>query len=445
MLVRWSRRIGIPLLVLLYLGFWALMTLQITNSTDFDVFFLPSAKIALSGHPLDIYQIRYGNQPAYPNANGPLAILPLTLVAAVAKALGIINNFTGCRMLVAVAFAVFPLLLSREAVLSLDLMLKVPLRGLRRFLAYAVFALSPELWHSELGYGHIEHPLMLFLVLAAVRSLLVRRINRAGILVGLALLTRSSAILYLIPLTLLLLAERRWKNWKAALRFSGVALLTLALGLLPFALADQSDLIYSLVTFHGDLPIGGGSLWELTLGTPLASLGTHFDSEFVLGASVILSFVLLVSRPRMRLGSPEVYALLAVSGLCFPLFLKTLWPYYYLDAYMFLAVWWLAMAREFSDWSERIIWLAGLILPASAVLAGQLAEYGLDTSDQIWTESWSLAMTLVTVGMMALILSLLWYQRRPHPRSLRQEELPARTPQMLVQYSGGRSTPVRDQ
>jgi hypothetical protein len=448
MLERWSRRIAIPLLVLLYLGFWALMSLQITNPTDFDVFFLPSAKIALSGHPLDIYQIRYGTYPAYPNANGPLSMLPLTLVAAVANFLGIINDFTGCRMFVAVAFAVFPLLLSREAVLSLDLLLKVPLRGLRRLLAYAVVALSPELWHSVLGYGHLEHPLMLFLVLAAVRSLMLRRVNRAGVFVGLALLTRSSAVLYLIPLTLLLLAERNWKNWKAALRFSGIAVLTLALGLLPFALADRNDLVYSLLTFHGLLPIGGGSVWGLTLGTPLASVGLHYDSEFVLGASVILSFALLMLRPRIRLGSPDVYALLAVSGLCFPLFLKTLWPYYYLDAYMFLAVWWLAMAQEITGWSQRLVWLAGVCLPASAVLAGQLAEYALDTNGESWTESWTLIMTLVTVGVMALILSILWYQGHPRLRSLGREQMPAWSPQILVQYSGGgssREIPARDQ
>jgi hypothetical protein len=240
-------------------------------------------------------------------------------------------------------------------------------------------------------------------------------------------------------LTLLLLAERNWRNWKAALRFGGIALLTLVVGLFPFALADWSDLVYSLVTFHGRLPIGGGSIWDLTLGTPLVSLGRHYDSEFVLGASVILSFVLLIRCPRLRLGSPDVFALLAVSGLCFPLFLKTLWPYYYLDAYMFLGVWWLAMAREIPGWSQRIVWLAGVCLPASAVLAGQLAEYGLDSNEQVWTESWSLVMALVTVGMIALILAILWYQGRTRTRSLRREEVPAWPSRMLIQYAGGGS------
>jgi hypothetical protein len=404
---RWIQPIGIAALLVLYLGLWALMSLQITNPTDFDVFFLPSAKIALSGHPLDIYQVRYAVW--YPNANGPLSLVPLTLLADLASALGIIDDFVRCRMLVAVAFAVFPLLLSYEAVRSLDILLRQPLRGMHRLLAYGVFALSPELWHSVLGYGHIEHPLMLFLVVASVRSLLLRRTNRAGLLLGLALLTRSSAILYLLPLTLLLMTER---NWWAALRFFGCALLTLAIGLLPFALADRADLIYSLVTFHGLLPIGGGAVWGVLESTSLASIGDHYDSYCVIGACLLLSVLLLFRYRTLRLGSGDIYGLLALCGLCFPLLLKTVWPYYYLDAYMFLALWWLSGARPLLRLRVRIRWLMGAGLPLSAVLAGQLAEYGLTSSGGSWTTGWSITMTGVTLGIMALIIAILEYKAR---------------------------------
>jgi hypothetical protein len=417
---RWIQPIGIAALIVLYLGLWALMSLQITNPTDFDVFFLPSAKIALSGHPLDIYQVRYAV--SYPNANGPLSILPLTLLAALASALGIINDFVRCRVLVAVAFAVFPLLLSYEAVHSLDVLLKRPLQGVRRLLAYGVFALSPELWHSVLGYGHIEHPLMLFLVVASVRSLLLRRTNRAGLLLGLALLTRSSAILYLLPLTLLLMADR---NWWAALRFAGCALLTLAIGLLPFALADRGDLIYSLVTFHGLLPIGGGAVWGLFENTSLASIGDHYDSFCVIGVCLLLSTALLFRYRTLRLGSGDIYGLLALCSLCFPLLLKTLWPYYYLDAYMFLALWWLSSARPLLRLRARIRWFMGAGLPLSAVLAGQLAEYGLTSSGGGWTTGWSITMTGVTLGIMALIIGILEY--RAHLLRLRPIQAQAET------------------
>jgi 4-amino-4-deoxy-L-arabinose transferase-like glycosyltransferase len=301
--------------------------------------------------------------------------------------------------------------LSHEAVRSLDILLKRPLQGVRRLLAYGVFALSPELWHSVLGYGHIEHPLMLFLVVASVRSLLLRRADRAGILLGLALLTRSSAILYLLPLTLLLMAERHW--WEA-LRFFAGALLTLAIGLLPFALVDRSDLVYSLLTFHGLLPAGGGSVWGVFEGTSLSQVGDHYDSFFVIGSCLVLPMVLLFRYRTLRLGSGDIYGILALCGLCFPLLLKTLWPYYYLDAYMFLALWWLASARPLPSLQARVRWLMGAGLPLSAVLAGQLAEYGLTSSGGSWTTGWSITMTGVTLAMMALILAILEYGARLH-------------------------------
>lgn len=404
---RWIRYSVILGLLMLYLALWALASLQITNATDFDVFFLPSAKIALAGHPFDIYSTRY--QVVYPNANGPFAMLPLTLVALLAEKLGIINDFVRCRMLVAVAFAVFPLLLSREAVRSLDLLLKTPLHGWRRLLAFGFFALCPELWHSVLGYGHIEQPLMLLLVVAGVRSLMLRRTTWAGVLLGLALLTRSSAILYLVPLTALLLADRKWRE---ALRFAGAALVTLALGLLPFVLADRSDLTYSLLTFHGLLPIGGGSIWAVLGATPLGNLGYHYDSLFVVGASLVLSPLLLWRFRRLRLGSGDVYALLAVSGLCFPLLLKTLWPYYYLDTYMLLALWWLSSARPLPNARARLRWLLGAILPLSTVLLGELADYALTSNSGSWTKGWSLAMTLLTFSLLLATTGILWYRSR---------------------------------
>ncbi len=428
---RWISWLGVLILILLYLGIWAVGSLQITAATDFDAFFLPAAKIALSGHPFEIYRLRY--QGLYPNANGPLSTLPLTLVALLAEKLGILNDFVRCRMLVSVVFAVFPLLLSREAVLSVDMLHKTRLSGWRRVLAYAVFALSPELWHSVLGYGHIEHPLMLFLMVAGVRSLMLRRTAWGGVLLGLALLTRSSAILYLMPLTLLLLAQR---DWWGALRFAGCALATVALGLLPFAVLDRSDLIYSLVTFHGLLPLGGGSIWGVVSSTPLATIGNHYDTLFVIGASLLLSLFLLVRFRNLRLGSPDVYALLAVSGLCFPLLLKTLWPYYYLDSYMLLALWWLASARWLAERGGRIRSLLGVGLPLLAVLAGELSEYGLSSSGGSWTAGWSLAMMILTLSMMMLVIGMLWYRSRGEAERRPQGEavsLVGTSAQLLIQ------------
>src|SRR5260370_18769682 len=79
-------RSGIVLLTLLYVCLWGASALFPINPTDFDVFFLPSAKLAAAGHPFEIYRIRY--QDVYPNANGPLSSVPLALVAGLARGLG---------------------------------------------------------------------------------------------------------------------------------------------------------------------------------------------------------------------------------------------------------------------------------------------------------------------------------------------------------------------
>jgi hypothetical protein len=168
--------------VLAYLGFWAWTGSITINDTDFDVFFLPSARVALAGHPLLIYEVRF--QGNYPNANGPLSILPLTVVAWVAQHLGWINSHDPRRALVMGAFAVFPLLLAREAMIALDRLLSAPLVGPWRLLAYAILIFSPELWHSVLLYGHLEQPLMIWLTLWSVRALVERRIVFAGFLIG---------------------------------------------------------------------------------------------------------------------------------------------------------------------------------------------------------------------------------------------------------------------
>src|SRR5258707_9692252 len=70
-------------------------------------------------------------------------------------------------------------------------------------------------------YGHVEQPLMLWLVLWAVRSLAEQRAWRAGVLLGLALLTRSAAVLYALPLALLLARGMRWRQLGALLASCG--------------------------------------------------------------------------------------------------------------------------------------------------------------------------------------------------------------------------------
>jgi len=375
---RVSARAGIGLLVAVYILGWAVIGRMPLNATDLDVFFLPSARIALDGHPLLVYSLRYAD--LYPNANGPLALLPLTAVAAVIRQLGWLDNPELRRMLVMAAFAVFPLLMAREALLAVDRLLVRPVRPLWRIPLGALFALSPILWLGMLGYGHIEQPIMLWLLLAGVRQLAAGRSGRAGALLGLALLTRSSAVVYLAPLIGLHLRHGRWR---AAGTLAATAAGTLALGLLPFALADRADLMFSLVTFHAELPVGGGSLWGLAVNTPLEAVAMRYDSWVVLGASVLVAAAALALRREMDVRSADVYALLALCGCCFPLLIKTTWPYYFLEAYVFVGIWWAAQATASTAAGDarrrrgRVVWWLGLAFPAGLSGLAALLDYGV--------------------------------------------------------------------
>jgi hypothetical protein len=334
--------------------------------SDIDNFFLPAVRIALSGHPLLVYTARF--QEVIANDNGPLGLVPLTAVAAVASWLGWLEDERLRRALIMAAFSIFSLLMAREAVAAIDRLRGARLNGLSRLLAYGVFAASPTLVNGVLGYGHIEQPMTLWLVLLAVRSLAKGRSASAGISFGLAMLTRSLAALPLIPVGLLLLVRGRWR---ALAWFAGSAALVVTLGLLPFLLADSTDTIYSLLTHRASLPVGGGSLWQLLVGTPYLWLPQHADVLFVLGLAMLLSLVVIVSRKDLEPSSRDIYGLLALTALTLPLLAKSVWPYYFLDAYVFGAVWWLGQADPLA-FGRRLI---GAAIPLIASVGTLLTEY----------------------------------------------------------------------
>ncbi|HEX6121780.1 MAG TPA: hypothetical protein VFY89_01405, partial [Ktedonobacterales bacterium] len=188
----WQRRSFYAALVPLYVLLWAISGHFPLSPTDLDVFFLPSAKLMLGGHPWQAYAVRYAT--TYPNANGPLSLLPLTLAAWVAQRGGWLDDPTSARTVIMAIFAVFPLLMSYEAVRAIDRVRGVPLQGRYRLFAYAVFALTPQLWHSTFFYGHIEQPIEIWLVLLGLRLQSERRTGWAGLCLGLALLARSAAV-----------------------------------------------------------------------------------------------------------------------------------------------------------------------------------------------------------------------------------------------------------
>jgi hypothetical protein len=333
---------------------------------DLDNFFLPAVRIILGGHPLLIYTVRY--QGIIANDNGPLGLVPLTPVAAVVSLLGWLDDERLRRMVILGAFSIFSLLMAREAVAAIDRLRGANLVGLSRLVGYGVFAASPTLWNSVLGYGHIEQPMMLWLVLLAVRSLAKQRSRLAGVAFGLAMLTRTLAALPLIPLGLLLLARGRWR---ALAWLGGSAALIVALGLFPFLVADTGDTVYSLITHRASMPVGGGSVWQLVVETPFLWIPQRVDILFVLAAATLLSLLVIIARQDLEPSSRDMYGLLALTALALPLLAKSVWPYYFLDAYVFGAIWWLGQPSPLA-WGRRLI---GAALPLVASLGTLLTEY----------------------------------------------------------------------
>ena len=399
------------MLILLYAAAWGAVALLPLNQTDFDVFFLPAARIALAGHPLHIYTVRFDGP--YPDANGPLAIAPLTVVAWVIQRLGWMQNVQLRRMVVMAVFSLFALLLSREALNALDAMLPRPLTRWGRLGAYAVIALSPALWHAVLLYGHIELPIMLAFVLFATRSLGMRRVIMAGIALGLAILTRSMAVLYLMGLVMV---ELRWRRWRDAAILGLGAVATTIAGLLPFWLADAHDVAYSLVQFRDSLPVSGGSIWAFAIGTPLRTFAQMHDSLVVVIAAAIIISVTLLIRRDIDVRTRDIYALLLLSEISFPLFIKTLWPYYFLGLYVFAALWWLLDIARLQRGEQRVWrWLLGALIPVLAVAGGVLGEAGVTSSlsTGTWQNQWSVA----ECANLLLMLGLAWWwlsrERKP--------------------------------
>jgi hypothetical protein len=335
---RWLR-VG---LVLAYLGFAFLIGLELRISqSDLTKFFWPAAEIAAHGHPLLIYSVRAG---AYPNANGPLSLLPLSLVALLANALGIGGNPALYTALTVTAFSGFTLLMAQEAVRIIE---RVRGRSARPLLTYVTFLMALPVLIALACYGHVEEPLELWLSLLGLRLVLSRHLVLAGVVMGLVLLTRTATVAALLALILIVVADRRLPSFARRLGRASlmavVALAVAALGILPFYLADRHDVVYSLVTYRGALPIAGGSPWVLLArGLPWAGLIQHADTAvFALAALALAGFCLWRARGR-PLTPALACGLLAIATLCVPLLAKTTWSYYMCDPYVFAAIWWLA-------------------------------------------------------------------------------------------------------
>jgi len=378
-----------------YVALWTVVGLLPFQPTDLDIFFWPSAKLAVHGHLFSVYAA--GGHAVYPNANGPVSLVPLSALGVLLNWVGWLDAFTLRRGIALGVFSLFVLLMAREAVAAIDRLRGTPLIPSVRMLVYAILTLSPLVWQSVAGYGHIEQPIEIWLLLVAARWLGEGRPLRAGIAFGASILTRSSAVLMTVPLGL--------AGWRQSLRsaltfFLGAGAAGAAI-LLPFLVADPSDVIHSLFTYRGGLTVGAGSIWSLARGGSLETVVQHYD--IVVIAAVVLATNLWLARGG-RLDQGRLFAGMTLTASAFAMLAKTVWPYYFLEVYIFGSVW------VFGTWQAQHGVVRLVLLPIAVTVFGLIAEIG---SEQY------LPLTLVRIEgaamfvMLALMIGwIVWFAAR---------------------------------
>jgi hypothetical protein len=348
-----------------YLALWIALAFLPLSANDLDKVFWPSAKVALGGHPLLVYSVRVN---VYPNANGPVSLIPLTALGLVVRALGWLDAPYPRRAAAFALFSVFVLLMARESLAAVERLRGHRIDGYPRLLAYATFGLAPPVWLSVVGYGHIEQPIEVWFLLIAVRWMDRNWIFRAGIAFGLVVLSRSSAVLLSIPLALATLSR---SPAITARLFAAVAI-TCAAGILPFYLADKADVAYSLFTYRGGLPVGPGSIWSLTSDGPLAPLVRHWDIAAVVAAAVATN--LWLATRRGGLSEARLFAAMSLTSASFALLAKTVWPYYFFEVFVLATIWVAGTWRQ-ADGIARLV-MAPIAISTLAIVADITSPFG---------------------------------------------------------------------
>lgn len=320
------------------------------QDSDLTTFFFPAADQILRGNLWGIYAVRaFGG---YPNYNPPISIFLMAPLLALARALGLGANLGALITFVSIPFIAFALTLGFVTVAALR-RLYPTISDTQRFLAFILIVFGPLTWQTFFTWYHVEQPLMLTLLVGAFVAFQARREGLAGLLAGLAVLSRTTALIPLIAIGVLLLAER---EWRPLAKFGGIAAGVTALGLAPFFLFDRANATYSLLKWRGGAEIGGNSIWSLfkydgtEAAAPLRYALDHFARRLdMYTVIVVVAIVAFVAARRLRISAygRDAWAVLAIAALAVPMLSKNNWPYYYLEPFVFLLIW------EFASMHDR--------------------------------------------------------------------------------------------
>ena len=349
---------------------------QTIADSDLTNFFLKSADYILRGQPFQMYAVRADL--TYPNYNPPLSIFLMAPLLGLARALGFAGNYGEQITFVTLPFIVLVPILGYLCLRVMDHLYPGAPEA-QRLLVYGLVTLSPLTWQTYSIWYHVEQPLMLCLLIGAVLMLQRQRPELAGLLAGLAFLTRTTALIPLIALGLLLLLTRAWRTLAA---FGGVSALVAALGLAPFFLFDRADAMYTFVSWRSGAQIGSDSIWALFAytGSPdgtlnhvrylLDAVAKRLDMYSVILVVVVVTW-LAVRRLRLTALDEDAWALVALGALATPMLSKQVWPYYYLEPFIFIVIW------EFSTMRDRRsgLWRWPALSVAFLLVAGTLSQY----------------------------------------------------------------------
>ncbi|HKD74335.1 MAG TPA: hypothetical protein VKB76_02520 [Ktedonobacterales bacterium] len=320
-----------------------------SHDTDQLAFFFPAAQRILDGDPFKIYAIRaFGS---YPNYNPPLSTVLIAPLLAIGQSFlpgasqCVVSgyNSASCRSLlgfVGIAFIPFVILMGVAALAALRRLYPAMSQG-QALAAYALVVLSPLTWLNFTIWWHFEQPMMLFFFVAGVLLLQARRPYLAGVFLGLAILSRTTAAVPLIALLVVLVAERAWPTLA---RVAGMIVVVAAIGFGPFFLFDYHDTAFSLLSWRGTAQIGN-SIWSLFLSTPLDSIARRLDLPAAIVVAAIVAW-LAVRRFGVSAFDRNLYGVLALAALLVPMLSKTNWPYYYAEPFVFIVIWEFATLQD---------------------------------------------------------------------------------------------------
>lgn len=345
------------------------------SDSDLSNFFLKSAEYVLRGDAWQLYSVRHTPLTTYPNDGTPLSVFLMAPPLALARSLGLADDYKQQIIAVSLPFVLLAPLLGYLALRALRL-LNPDLPDAPCLLAFSLVTLSPLLWLSYSPWGHLEQPLMLCFLVATMIALQARHEVLAGVLAALAVLSGVIALFPLLGMGVLLLSHRQWR---AFLKVGGIGGVLAILVMAPFFLLDRADAVYSFVTWRGRAQIGANSLWALfDLGSPsgdsvtriVAAVARRLDVPSMLLLITLVAF-LAARRLRISTYSPEAWGVMGIAALALPALTKLNWPYYYLQPFVLLLIW------EFGTMRDRCseLWRWPVLTIGFLLVAATFSDY----------------------------------------------------------------------